>query len=206
MQGFFSFQNVNLHPHNCVPIDECLKHIDSKLQTCKSFFKELNNELFNAMPAVWRNLPLKHCHKVVSIFDEFIAFTPTGDSAWCSQNVWKLLRSCPLDDVPNLRASYMMSQIDPGVIVGTDSSKDPEALEAAAAKKAKMLEPLTWQQCYQSLYWINTRIIISMCRFRQSFLITQQILFLVTTGKHIEPICYHHLTLISPLQMFKKVC
>jgi hypothetical protein len=91
MHGFSSFQKVNLHPHHCAPIEECLKHIDSKLQTGKRFFKERKNELFDAMPAVWRNLSLEHCHKVVSIIDEFIASTPTGDSAWCSQNVWKLL-------------------------------------------------------------------------------------------------------------------
>ena len=136
-----SFQKVNLHPHHRVPIDEWLKRIDAKLQTGERFFKECNNELFDAMPAVWRNLPVEVRHKVVSIINEFIASTPTGESAWCSQNVRKLLRFCSLDDVPKIRASYMMSKIDPGVIVGTDSSKDPEALAAAAAKRAKMLEP-----------------------------------------------------------------
>jgi hypothetical protein len=42
-------------------------------------------------------------------------------------NVEKLLRFCTLDDVPKIRASYMMSNIDPGVIVGTDNFKDPVA-------------------------------------------------------------------------------
>ncbi len=99
------------------------------------FFKECNNELFDVMPAVWRNLPVEDRYKVVSIIDEFIASTPTGESTWCSQNIKKLLRFCSLDDVPKIRASYMMSKIDAGAIVGTNSSKDPEALVAAAAKK-----------------------------------------------------------------------
>jgi hypothetical protein len=59
-----SFEKVNLHPHKRIPIDQWLKKIDRRIQTGGRFFKELENNLFDAMPAVWRNSALRHAMRL----------------------------------------------------------------------------------------------------------------------------------------------
>ena len=129
---------MNLHPHRRIPIDEWLKKIDAKIQTGERFFKERDNNLFDAMPAVWRNLSVESRHAVVSTIDDFIGNTPEGKTAWSAENSRKLMKYCSLDDIPKMRASYMMAKIDPGVVVGIDTKTQDEA---AAERRAVMFEP-----------------------------------------------------------------
>ncbi len=120
-------EKVNLHPHRRIPIDEWLKKIDAKIQTGERFFKERDNNLFDAMPAVWRNLSVESRHAVVSTIDDFIGNTPKGKMAWSTANSRKLMKYCSLNDIPKMRASYMMAKIDPEVIVGIDTKTQVEA-------------------------------------------------------------------------------
>jgi hypothetical protein len=54
--------------------------IDAKIQTGERFFKERDNNLFDAMPAVWRNFSIEACHDIVSIIDDFINSIPMGET------------------------------------------------------------------------------------------------------------------------------
>jgi hypothetical protein len=74
------------------------------------------------MSAVWRNFTIEARHEIVAIIDEFSSSTPTGEKNWSNNNVRKLLKYCSLDDIPKIRASYMMEKIDPGVMVGIYSA------------------------------------------------------------------------------------
>jgi hypothetical protein len=125
------------------------KKIDSKIQSGERFFKERENNIFDAMPAVWRNLSIEMRHNVITTVDQFIASTPDGETAWSPDNVRKLLRYCSLDDVPKIRASYMMAKIDPGIIIGVDSKK--AANNAAAKMTAEMMGPFKMAVFYRRL-------------------------------------------------------
>ncbi len=115
------------------------KKIDSKIQTSERFVKEQENNLFDVMPTVWRNLSIEMRHNVITTIDQFIASTPEGETAWSPDNVRKLLRYCSLDDVTMIWASYMMAKIDPCIIIGIDSEKATN--NAAAKMTAEMMEP-----------------------------------------------------------------
>ena len=54
-----SFVKVNLHPDHRVPFVDWLKRIDSKIETGERFFTKHNSSLYNAMPALWKNMKIE---------------------------------------------------------------------------------------------------------------------------------------------------
>lgn len=56
--------------------------VDAKIQAGERFFKERerDNNLFDAMPAVWRNFSIEACYDIVSIIDDFINSMPMGET------------------------------------------------------------------------------------------------------------------------------
>ncbi len=64
-----SFKKVNLHPRHRVSFDVRLKKIDTKLSSGEFF--ALRTSLFDAMPAVWKNMSVEDRHAVVSVIDSF---------------------------------------------------------------------------------------------------------------------------------------
>ena len=64
-----SFKKVNLHPRHRVSFDVLLKKIDTKLSSGEFF--ALRTSLFDAMPAVWKNMSVEDRHAFVSVIDSF---------------------------------------------------------------------------------------------------------------------------------------
>lgn len=66
-----SFIKVNLHPDHRIPFVQWLRKIDSHLETGERFFKNDSDGLYEAMPALWKNLEVKERHRLISIIDSF---------------------------------------------------------------------------------------------------------------------------------------
>ncbi len=124
-----SFRKVNLHPDFRVWFHEWLQKIQEKIETGERFFKEHANSLFDALPAVWRNMSTVHRQKCIHIIDTMKADADSSESIWnCKENIRKLLKYVQMDDVPKIRACYMVAKESPGVIVGQDSTVNEDAL------------------------------------------------------------------------------
>jgi hypothetical protein len=124
-----SFRKVNLHPDFRVSFHEWLQKIQEKIETGERFFKERANSLFDALPAVWRNMTTVQRQECIQIIDTMKADAGVSESIWnCKNNVRKLLKHVPMDDIPKIRACYMVAKESPGVIVGLDSTVNDDAL------------------------------------------------------------------------------
>jgi hypothetical protein len=56
--------------------------MDKTIETGKPFFKESTNNMYDEMPAVWKNsTPKLQHHKVVSLIDQFYHSMAPGDEA-----------------------------------------------------------------------------------------------------------------------------
>ena len=117
-----SFKKVNLHPqHDRVSFDDWLKKIDSKLSSGEFFASRTS--LFDAMPAVWKNMSVQDRHDVVSVIDSFYRDKALdGKPIWTTSHVLRLVKYVPLGDVGKLRACYLAAKRDPSVFVFDDRS------------------------------------------------------------------------------------
>ena len=114
-----SFTKVNLHPRHRVPFDIWLKKIDGKLSSGEFFAQRTS--LFDAMPAVWKNMSIDDRHAVVSVIDSFYKdATMEGKPVWTTMNVLRLGKYVPLGDVGKLRCCYLAAKRDPSVFVFDD--------------------------------------------------------------------------------------
>jgi hypothetical protein len=82
----------------------------------EGFFVDRSQGLFDAMPAVWKKLSPENRLTVVNRIDTFHAEASPGQSAWVKDNVLQLTKYIPLDQIPNIRACYMATKIDPSVV------------------------------------------------------------------------------------------
>jgi hypothetical protein len=116
-----SFKKDNLHPQHRVTFDVWLKKIDSKLFSGEFFASR--NSLFDAMPAVWKNLSVEDRHAVVSVIDRFYKDKALdGRPIWTTKNVLRLVEYVALDDVKKLLYCYLAAKQDPSVFVFDDNS------------------------------------------------------------------------------------
>jgi hypothetical protein len=109
---------VNMHPNHCVGLKELLKHIDNAIETGELFFKERINDMYNTMPAIWKNLTPELHHEVVSVIDQFYKNAAPGNEVWSKANILKLVKFAPLAQVPHLRASYFAAKRNGRIMVG----------------------------------------------------------------------------------------
>ena len=116
-----SFKKVNLHPRHRVSFDVLLKKIDTKLSSGEFF--ALRTSLFDAMPAVWKNMSVKDRYAVVSVIDSFFKYTAVNGKPriWTTSNVLRLVKYVPLGDVGKLRCCYLAAMRDPSVSVIDDN-------------------------------------------------------------------------------------
>ena len=86
-----SFKKVNLHPQFRVPFDDWIKTLDKRgfLATGEKFF-EKRDSLHDAMPACWKNMPVEHCHQVLSIVKDVCKSKPDGEPVWTKTNTLHL--------------------------------------------------------------------------------------------------------------------
>jgi hypothetical protein len=127
---------VNMHPDHHVGLEEWLKCIDNAIETGERFFKEHINDMYDAMPAVWKNLTPELRHEVVSVIDQFYENAAPGNEVWSKANVLKLVKFAPLAQVPKLRASYFAAKRNGRIMVGgiddsnsRDDTERPPAYE-----------------------------------------------------------------------------
>jgi hypothetical protein len=80
-----SFKKVNLHPDFRIPFSEWLQKIKEKIETGERFFKERLNTIFDAMPALWKNLSVEERHDCMSIIDDMKETAENGTSIWNSR-------------------------------------------------------------------------------------------------------------------------
>jgi hypothetical protein len=124
-----SFRKVNCHPDYREPFrDWCIK-IEGDLNTGDTFFKD-RPSLFDAMPAVWKNMKTEDRRVICDIIDSFYNSTAVVGPTirpWCVDNVKKLVPYVKLDDVVAVRASYFAWKEDPNVL------HDPIVVNAEAA-------------------------------------------------------------------------
>ena len=122
-----SFTKVNLHPRYRVPFTVWLRKIDSKLSSGEFFASQTS--LFDAMPAMWKNMTVEDRHDVVSMIDGFYKDTASdGKPVWTTINVLRLVKYVPLADVGKLRCCYLAAKRDPSLFVfddGTNSRCPP---------------------------------------------------------------------------------
>jgi hypothetical protein len=113
-----SFRKVNCHPDYREPFrDWCIK-IEGDLNTGDMFFKD-RTSLFDAMPAVWKNMKTEDRRVICGIIDSFYISTAVAAPTirpWCVDNVKKLVPYVKLDDMVAVRASYFAWKEDPNVL------------------------------------------------------------------------------------------
>jgi hypothetical protein len=98
-----SFKKVNLHPQLRVT--------------------QRTSSLFDAMPAVSKNLSVQDRHAVMSVIDSFYKDkTLDGRPIWTTKNVLRLVEYVPLGDVEKLRCCYLAAKQEPSVFVFDDNS------------------------------------------------------------------------------------
>ena len=68
-----SFKKVNLHPKFRVDYYEWLHRISSHITTGEAAYTRTNNGMYDAMPALWKNLTIEHRQKVLSIITTAIS-------------------------------------------------------------------------------------------------------------------------------------
>ena len=112
-----SFKRVNLHPHHRVPFNDWLKRIDEAIQGGERFFCEGQNSLYEAMPALWKNMDVECRHRLVRVIDGF--YRNTAGDPWNENNVKQLLQFAPLLELSKLRTCYLAAKKDPSVYVGS---------------------------------------------------------------------------------------
>ena len=109
------------HPDDYrVDFFELLKRIDGSLQCDEQFFENehgsaqsTTRSLFDAMPALWKNLSCEDRHVLVNMIDRFPANVDPGSPIWNKANKRSLLKFGSLEAMPKMRASYMVSKQDP---------------------------------------------------------------------------------------------
>jgi hypothetical protein len=145
-----SFTKVNLHPRSRMPFHLWLKKIDGKLGH-REFFAN-RTSLFDAMPAVWKNLSVEDRHAVVGLIDGFYTSSKFENvPIWTKSNVLELAKYAPLGDIGKLRSSYLASKIDPSVFVYDDKNMltSDEATTLKNADSSEREELLTSGQTNQ---------------------------------------------------------
>jgi hypothetical protein len=128
-----SFVGVNLHPDRRIPFEEWLKKIDSKIQIGERFFKVRNRSLFDAMPALWKQMTEIMRQMVVDTIKGF--YQDPGDS-WSRENTMKLIQFVPLGEIGKLRPCYFAAKRYPRVIQG-NGSELPAVAEPATHEPFK---------------------------------------------------------------------
>jgi hypothetical protein len=126
-----------MHPDHHVGLEEWLKCIDNAIETGERFFKEHINDMYDAMPAVWKNhLTPELRHEVVSVIDQFYENAAPSNEVWSKANVLKLVKFAPLAQVPKLRATYFAAKRNGRIMVGgiddsnsRDDTERPPAYE-----------------------------------------------------------------------------
>jgi hypothetical protein len=116
-----SFTKENLHPRSPMPFPLWLKKIDGKLGH-REFFAN-RTSLFDAMPAVWKNLSVKDRHAVVRLIDGiYTSIKFDNVPIWTKSNILELVKYAPLGDIGKLRSSYLATKIYPSVFVYDDKN------------------------------------------------------------------------------------
>lgn len=121
-----SFKKVNLHPCFRVSFEEWLDKINDKILTGEKFFVK-RSSLFDVMPALWKHLAVEERHSVMAIIDSFHKDAKDGETVWSKQNILRLTKYTPLDDVLKLRGCYLAAKHDPSVLVFDDVSRAADA-------------------------------------------------------------------------------
>lgn len=115
-----SHTRVNTNPKTRVDFDAWIERLESKsiLMSDELFYAD-GRTLYDAMPAVWKNLPVEDRHAILGIIDKAHS---TGTKVWTKEIIVKLAKYVKLEDVVKLRACHMASKQDPGVIVRIESN------------------------------------------------------------------------------------
>ena len=141
-----SHKRVNTHPSTRKSFDIFIKELDARgvLVSGEKFFDK-RTSLFDAMPACWVKMPVEDRHQVLSIikaiYDRAIADEPV---LWEKADVVRLAQYVSLDDVPKLRACYLVAQKDPSVIC-TISEPEPEVTQVSTAEPCGVDDYFAWK-------------------------------------------------------------
>ena len=84
-----------------------------------AYTRQNTTSLYDAMPALWKNLTVETRHSVLSNIDAAIA-TAEGSNPWVDKmHLLNMDRFVDLKHVPKLRICHQVAKYDPSVIVGT---------------------------------------------------------------------------------------
>ena len=114
-----AFKSVNLHPHHRVEFNEWLKQISDHIETGEQYFKRGETtevSLCDAMPAVWKNMPVECRQSLVQCINSFYKNALPGVSVWTKENLLTLCCFVSLKQIPHVCASYMAYLKDPAVV------------------------------------------------------------------------------------------
>jgi len=114
-----SFKKVNLHPKFRVDYENWMQRIHPHIVTGEAAYTRKNTtSLYDAMPALWKNLTVANRHAVLSNIDEAIA-TAEGGNPWVDKmHLINMSRFVDLKNVPKLRICHQVAKHDPSVIIG----------------------------------------------------------------------------------------
>lgn len=152
-----SFRHVNLHPCFRRSFHDWCEEIKDALHMGENFFVDCSQGLFDAMPAVWKKLSPDIHLTLVNRIDVFHAEASPGQSSWVKDTVLQLTKYVPLDQIPNIRACYMATKIDPSVVhrleeaqPHTEDLDEPSIEPDLAALNAFQLKPPSLMNQYMS--------------------------------------------------------
>eukprot|EP00957_Ditylum_brightwellii_P152444 11604664-Ditylum_brightwellii.AAC.1 len=99
-----SFIMVNQHPQYFISSEDWIKKIYDKVKTGETKYMGTNEDsYYDEMPTVWKNMPIKMCHRVLSIIDDFSKHTEEQSiNVWMKESCLLLLPYCKLQDIPKL--------------------------------------------------------------------------------------------------------
>ena len=135
-----SFVRVNLHPKYRLSFEDWVKKLESKgvLASGRMFYDDNTFGLYDAMPAFWRRMPPEIRENFVMAVDRMYdkakkgrddneeqdeeeeGTTTTAGAVWCTENIRKLTRYVPLEDIHKARSCYLAAKRDDKVITTTD--------------------------------------------------------------------------------------
>ena len=89
--------------------------IDQDLKTGEQFFKD-RDSLYDAMPAVWKNMPEENRRAAFDAIKSFYGDSNVGDGGvWNERNMRQLVKYVAIDELPALQASFFVAKEDPSV-------------------------------------------------------------------------------------------
>ncbi|GFH45620.1 hypothetical protein CTEN210_02094 [Chaetoceros tenuissimus] len=150
-----SFKRVNMHPSTRVSAEEWLKKLDEKGVLAGEKFFEKRTTLYDAMPAVWKDLAIQERQKILKIIKDAYDTAPADAEVWTKARVIQLAKYVPLSEIHKLRACYFAAEKDPSVV--TREKEEISDPLTSTKTQTDVDEFYSWQPKKRKEKYIKTR-------------------------------------------------